>query len=385
MPNLNLKGDMPDEISELPEVPEPEQMSPSSGGWIIKTLPLVTGGMIALLLAFYILNKTGIVHMWGNKKASSVMISVPVDSASQVLSDSVMMAQFRKDSIEALASPGKHADNQAVQTPAAEQKVNAPAVAAKKLSVSEIAKISAADAALKKAAAAEAAKKNAADLLVKKAAAAEAARKIAADEAAKKAANDEAARKIEAAEAARKRNITTVEVPGVPQHRDVSTVGDDNINKSRTGKAASKSVARSTEHAAAHRTVPLPEQAAQMQPVKKIAVRSSSVKPAAHREAVSSHIAAKPAEENGAPAQAVASEPHGSGKYTVQLSSWIDRSRAEVFGARFNDAGIPVFISTQGKIHRVCTGHFETKEAAIARAEKLVPMLEKPYDIIIVK
>jgi hypothetical protein len=353
MPNLNLKGDAPDEINELPEGPDSEQSGSGSGGSFKRTLPLIAGGAIALVLAFYILNKIGIVHLWGPKKAASTMMIIEqADTTSQVLSDSAMTEQFKKDSLEAVAAvrPSGSAKDAGLKHDEASRSAS---VKEKKAAALEAKKQ--ADAA--KAASIEAAKKQEA----KKAAAAAEARKAERE----KAAAAEAAKKAEAKKAAsaEQKNMTTVEVPGAPRRHQPSAAIDEG---QQPRPAADAKPAAREPRIAAHTAVQ--QEARKARPAKKTNIAEPSV---ARKEIL--------------PSSPTAAKTKEGGSYTVQISSWTSASKARAFASRFTQAGVPAFIVTEGRIHRVCTGHFATQEAATARAEELVPMLETKYDIIMLK
>jgi cell division septation protein DedD len=335
MPNLNLKGDQPEDISDLPDAQESEPTSSGSGGSKKVMLQLIAGGVIALLLAFYILNKIGIVHLWGNKKASSMMVvSVQADSASQVLSDSMMTEQFKKDSIEAVsasaAQPKIQSETKAAASSPTQEAVPAPASA-------------------QKAAAREEQKRS-----VEKG-------NPPAASSARQAAAKTAITEIKPSVAPAQKNITTVEVPGVRQHASAAV-------ETELPQATRSQATRSVDVPVRHRSSALVSKPRAAVPhvavARPVAVEKAPLPPAQSTEAV---------------------KTAGEGQYTVQLSSWMSKAKAQAFASRFTRAGIPAFISTEGHVHRVCTGHFATMEAATANAETLVPMLESKYDIIMLK
>ncbi|KAB2922844.1 MAG: SPOR domain-containing protein [Bacteroidetes bacterium] len=66
----------------------------------------------------------------------------------------------------------------------------------------------------------------------------------------------------------------------------------------------------------------------------------------------------------------------GSGAYTVQISSWPTREKAEAQAKVFADAGFEAFTEPLGTYFRVCIGRYETKAAAKAQAVQMEPMLE---------
>ncbi|HLP16082.1 MAG TPA: SPOR domain-containing protein [Bacteroidota bacterium] len=362
MPNLNLKNDAPEDEPEMSEVSELDEESPSvAGSSLIKALPLVTGGLIAILLSVYILNKVGIVHFWGPNKASSVMVAVPVDSATQVLSDSVMAAQFKKDSADAV-----HAAVAAKQPSAAQSRAEIKKAAAEKQAAEK--KQAELKLAEKKEAARKLAEQKQAD--AKKAAEAKKLEQKAAADNAKRAAEERAiARKQEEARAAAARkNATTIEVQGVQRGRASEPAVQERAQTRRATESA----------------------AAQAEPKAEKKTRVAAEKPAV---AASVKAAKKPARETDravrvastAPATKEAKTAGADQVYTVQLSSWMSAAKAQSLVSKFKSAGVPAFVYTEGHVHRVCTGRFATQEAATARAEELVPMLETKYDIITLK
>ncbi len=66
----------------------------------------------------------------------------------------------------------------------------------------------------------------------------------------------------------------------------------------------------------------------------------------------------------------------GTGAYTVQISSWPSRERAEVIARIFTEAGFDAFVEPLGGYHRVCVGRFETKTDAKQQMDKMEHMLE---------
>lgn len=71
MPNLNVKG----------ESPRPAPGAPSGGGGgKSKTLIIVFVVIVALAGAAFILNTTGIVKLWGKKKAQPVLVTTPSET-----------------------------------------------------------------------------------------------------------------------------------------------------------------------------------------------------------------------------------------------------------------------------------------------------------------
>lgn len=73
------------------------------------------------------------------------------------------------------------------------------------------------------------------------------------------------------------------------------------------------------------------------------------------------------------------------GKYTVQVSSWQTRRRAERDAQRFNAKGFETYIQSAdlpelgGTWYRVRVGSFATRNDARAMAEQLAALLESGY------
>jgi hypothetical protein len=100
MPNLNLNDDGSEETPMESLPPESELDFDESPSVIRRVLPYIASGILALLVAGFILNRTGIIHLWGTKKSVSAVVTVPTEPESQTLSDSAMMEQFRIDSAQ---------------------------------------------------------------------------------------------------------------------------------------------------------------------------------------------------------------------------------------------------------------------------------------------
>lgn len=66
----------------------------------------------------------------------------------------------------------------------------------------------------------------------------------------------------------------------------------------------------------------------------------------------------------------------GTGMYTVQISSWPSRDKADILAKIFSDAGFDAFVEPLGSYYRVCVGHFETKADARSQMERMEHMLE---------
>ncbi|MFZ4620609.1 MAG: SPOR domain-containing protein [Bacteroidota bacterium] len=67
---------------------------------------------------------------------------------------------------------------------------------------------------------------------------------------------------------------------------------------------------------------------------------------------------------------------HGTGMFTVQISSWPVVEKANAQAQVFTEAGFDAFIEPMGNYYRVCVGRFETKADAKAQMEKMEHMLE---------
>ena len=67
---------------------------------------------------------------------------------------------------------------------------------------------------------------------------------------------------------------------------------------------------------------------------------------------------------------------HGTGMYTVQISSWPVEEKATAQAHVFSDAGFDAFVDPMGNYFRVCVGRFETKSDAKSQLEKMEHMLE---------
>jgi cell division septation protein DedD len=67
---------------------------------------------------------------------------------------------------------------------------------------------------------------------------------------------------------------------------------------------------------------------------------------------------------------------HGTGMFTVQISSWPVVAKANLQAQVFTDAGFDAFVEPMGSYFRVCVGRFETKSDAKSQLEKMEHMLE---------
>ncbi|MFA6456860.1 MAG: SPOR domain-containing protein [Bacteroidota bacterium] len=82
---------------------------------------------------------------------------------------------------------------------------------------------------------------------------------------------------------------------------------------------------------------------------------------------------ARPGTRKSAPAKNIV---RGTGMYTVQISSWPSKDKADIMVKIFTDAGFDTFVEPMGSYFRVCVGHFETKADAKSQMEKMEHMLE---------
>jgi cell division septation protein DedD len=82
---------------------------------------------------------------------------------------------------------------------------------------------------------------------------------------------------------------------------------------------------------------------------------------------------ARPAPRKSAPMKNMV---RGTGMYTVQISSWPSRDKANILAKIFTDAGFDAFVEPMGSYYRVCVGRFETKSDAASQMEKMEHMLE---------
>ena len=206
-----------------------------------------------------------------------------------------------------------------------------------------------------------------------------------------------AAEKKKLADAERK-NMSYVEVPGYTPRHPTSVVEAKPLQRAVAPEkkpaviqepaprtAVQQKIVKNTAAAAA------PEQRSEAQrttvqkrmtaqdSVKKSPARPAAPKMAAVKAPAAKTLAAK------APADSAAGRTMGEGKYSVQISSWADEARAMAQARQYTAAGIQAFVSQDGRIYRVCIGRFATRNAALARAEELTPMLETKYKIIQVK
>ncbi len=404
MPNLNLKDDELEET--LPEsIPPSMELTPEEPqGRVGKTIPFVTGGLLALVLAGFILNKSGIIHLWGVQKTQSVVVAIPAETEGQILSDSAMTAQFAIDSAQQASgtnqgSSGDGTQHAAAVTTQAEEKNKAGAIAAKsqaeeKNKAGAIAAKSQADE-KKKTDEAEA-KKKAEEK--KNADAVAAARKAEEKKKGDIAEAQQAAEKKKLADA-EKKNMTYVEVPGYTPRRSGAVVESKQISRAVTPQTKAPVKPERVPPAAAQRKPEAKNTAAQVKPEKTHtaatapALKSEGTRTSAQkRTAVQDSVKKNPARQAAATISGPKAHPDtsagravGDGKYSVQISSWADEAKALAQARQFTGAGIQAFVSQSGRIYRVCIGRYASRDAALARAEELAPMLETKYNIIQVK
>lgn len=83
MPNLNVKGD----------APKGGGSSAGGGGGIPKIVIIIVSAIVALGAIAFILNTTGIVKLWGKKKATPQVVSVPTDNFEPISQDTTPVVQ----------------------------------------------------------------------------------------------------------------------------------------------------------------------------------------------------------------------------------------------------------------------------------------------------
>lgn len=69
----------------------------------------------------------------------------------------------------------------------------------------------------------------------------------------------------------------------------------------------------------------------------------------------------------------------GTGKFTIFVGSFKDKTNADNVFQRWKDAGYPVYMSTKGPWHRVSLGKYASKEAAQSEAKKMRDAFENGY------
>ncbi|MBI2428625.1 MAG: SPOR domain-containing protein [Ignavibacteriales bacterium] len=92
MPNLNVKG----------EAPRPSAGGSGGGGGIPKVVIIIIGAIVVLGAAAFILNTTGVVKLWGKKKAQPVLVTVPSESLPPVTQDTVVPPPEESQPVDAV-------------------------------------------------------------------------------------------------------------------------------------------------------------------------------------------------------------------------------------------------------------------------------------------
>ena len=98
MPNLNLKGDVPKAAAGGAR----PMGKPSGGpGGLPKVIIIVLVAVLGLAAIAFVLNKTGVVHLWGKKQvkvAAEIPMAPPVDTTTvQPQTDTLSLVEFRKE------------------------------------------------------------------------------------------------------------------------------------------------------------------------------------------------------------------------------------------------------------------------------------------------
>lgn len=94
MPNLNVKGDAPKASGSS---------SAGGGGGIPKVVIIIVATVVALGAIAFILNTTGIVKLWGKKKATPQVVALPTDNYSPVTQDSSQSVQAEMPAVDTAA------------------------------------------------------------------------------------------------------------------------------------------------------------------------------------------------------------------------------------------------------------------------------------------
>ena len=92
MPNLNVKG----------EAPRPSAGGSGGGGGIPKVVIIIIGAIVVLGAAAFILNTTGVVKLWGKKKAQPVLVNVPTESLPPVTQDTATQPPVEEQPVDAV-------------------------------------------------------------------------------------------------------------------------------------------------------------------------------------------------------------------------------------------------------------------------------------------
>ncbi|MCK9410026.1 MAG: SPOR domain-containing protein [Bacteroidetes bacterium] len=90
MPNLNVKGD----------APKGGGSSAAGGGGIPRIVIIIVGAIVALGAIAFVLNTTGIVKLWGKKKAAPQVVTVPTDNFESISQDTAQVVQEQPEAIE---------------------------------------------------------------------------------------------------------------------------------------------------------------------------------------------------------------------------------------------------------------------------------------------
>jgi cell division septation protein DedD len=90
MPNLNVKGDAPKGGGPLA----------AGGGGIPKIVIIIVVAIVALGAIAFILNTTGIVKLWGKKKATPQVVALPEDNFQPVTQDTIPVVQEQQGTEE---------------------------------------------------------------------------------------------------------------------------------------------------------------------------------------------------------------------------------------------------------------------------------------------
>lgn len=96
MPNLNVKGDAPKGGGSS---------AAGGGGGIPKIVIIVVAAIVALGAIAFILNTTGIVKLWGKKKPTPQVVSLPSENYEPVTMDTAQVAQEQPALVEQSTPP----------------------------------------------------------------------------------------------------------------------------------------------------------------------------------------------------------------------------------------------------------------------------------------
>ncbi len=95
MPNLNVKGDSPRAASS--------GAGSAAGGGASKVLIIVIVVVIALGAVAFVLNTTGVVKLWGKKKATPQVVAIPQDNFSPITTTPETTQVVEQQAVEAPA------------------------------------------------------------------------------------------------------------------------------------------------------------------------------------------------------------------------------------------------------------------------------------------